>query len=255
MLKLVLVWAFAGLFTVNALLITIRANWNAGTLLMWIISAALIFYGIFHKQVDALTRQGFGRALKFLFLFGVLVYAGLFVFVAVSGYTDGAKGDENALIVLGAGVHGERVSNVLARRLQAALGAWQASPDAYIVVTGGQGPGEDIPEALAMQRWLEARGVPAEKIIMEDKSTSTEENLAFAKRLLAEKGVDDAQPVAVVTNAFHCYRAGQYAEKLGFSDVRTVPATMTPISILPSYLREVLAILYLWVFRRGPIEV
>ncbi|MDL2293458.1 YdcF family protein, partial [Ruminococcaceae bacterium OttesenSCG-928-D13] len=249
MLKMTIVWALAALFTANSLLATIRSSFNMGHLVLWLCSVCLILYGIFHKQIDAFCQAGLGRVLKWIFFAGVTVYAGLFIFVAVSGYADQAQGDEKAIVVLGAGLRGERVSDVLRRRLDAALEAWEQNPGAVVVVTGGQGPGENIPEAAAMKKWLVERGVPKEAIIAEDKSVSTEENLLFAQQLLAEAGITPDAPVAVVTNAFHCYRAGQYAKKLGFTDVNTVPASMNVTAILPSYLREVLAILYLWVFK------
>lgn len=250
MVKMIIVWALAALFTANSLSITIRSNYNAGTVLMWAVSLALIAYGIWHNAIDAFCQQGVGRVFKIVFLCGVGLFALLFVFVALSGFGTGAKGDEKAYIVLGAGVRGERVGDLLRRRLDATLDAWQENSAAFIVVTGGQGPQEDIPEALAMQRWLLERGVPAEKIILEDQSTSTEQNLTFAQNLLAGKGVSPNEPIAVVTSFFHCYRAGQYARKLGFPTVRTVPASISFTTFLPSTMREVLAVLYMWVFRR-----
>lgn len=250
---MIIVWALAALFTLNSIWITIRTNYNTGHLIMWLCSIALISYGLFHKAIDSFCQKGFGRFLKWLFVAGVVVYAALFVFVAVSGLTGRAKGDEKAIIVLGAGLRGERVGDVLRRRLVAAHEAFEENPDALIVVTGGQGPGESIPEAVAMRRWLVDKGVPEASIIVEDRSVSTEENLLFARQLLEGAGVSSGEPVAVVTNAFHCYRAGQYAKKLGFEEVRTLPASMNLTTLLPSYLREVLAILYMWVFRRGSL--
>lgn len=250
MLKLIFVWLLAALFLSNALLITIRTNFNTGTLMMWIVSALLIVYGIFNKRIDAFEPTGIIKWLKILLIAGCIVFACLFVFVAMSGYTNSAQGDERAIIILGAGLQGEKPGEMLHRRLQAGFDAWQENPDALLVVTGGQGPQETISEGLAMQRWLLQRGVPAENILLENKSTSTEENLLFAKALLAEKGVDATQPVAIATTAFHCYRAGQYAARAGFTDVRFVPASINITVVLPSYMREVLALLYLWVFRK-----
>ncbi len=253
MLKIIFVWLLAALFTANSLSVSIRANLNAGVLMMWGVSAALILYGIFHRQIDRFTAAGVGRVLKFIFFAGLAVFAGLFVFVAASGYTQRARGNEKAIVVLGAGIHGERVGDVLRRRLEAALAAWQNNQSAVIVVTGGQGFQESIPEALAMQRWLVARGVPEETILMEDKSASTQENLTFAATLLEKAGISTTQPIAIVTNAFHCYRARSYAEKLGYTDARTVPASISFTVVLPTYMREVLAILFMWVFRRDTL--
>lgn len=253
MIKMIIIWALALLFGINSVFVSIRTSFTFGTFLMWAVTAALFVYAIFHRQIDAFCKNGVGRVLKFIFLGMLLFFIGMFIFVAVSGYIQNAKGDEKAIIVLGAGLKGENVSDVLRRRLAAAKDAFDENPNAVIVVTGGQGPQEVIPEALAMQRWLLANGVPEDKIILEDKSTSTEENLLFARALLEDAGISANEPVAVVSNAFHCYRAGQYAKKLGFSNARTIPASMNMGSLLPSYMREVFAILYMWVFKHGSI--
>ena len=102
---------------------------------------------------------------------------------------------------------------------------------------------------LAMARYLEAKGVPAEQIVVEQKSTSTEENLLFAKELLAQRGIGADEPMAVVTNAFHCYRARCYARLVGFEQVSSIPASIGLNSVMPCYMREVFAVLYYWVFK------
>lgn len=250
MVKLILVWALAALFTASGIYTTLSTNATFGTFLVWAGSVALIVYGFFHKPIDAFLAQGFGRVVKYTLVAGLLVLGGMFLFVAVSGYANTAKGNEKAIVVLGAGLRGEAPGGVLRRRLDVAYEAWQQNPETLVVVTGGQGSTEVIPEAVAMQRYLVQRGMPAERIVVEDKSTSTEENLQFAKALLAERGVDETQPIAVATNAFHCYRAAQYAGKAGFADVHTIPAGMPFGVVLQSYLREIFAIFYFWVFRR-----
>lgn len=250
MLKLIIIWVLAGLFTLNSTVITLRANFTFGTALMWMFSILLVAYGLFHKKIDAFCADGAGRVLKIIFFIGMAVFAAMLVFVAVSGRTHTAKGDEKAIIILGAGLRGEEVGGTLERRLVAGLKAWNKNQNAVIVVTGGQGKQEVIPEALAMQRWLVAKGVPENKIIMEDKSTSTEENLVFAKALLIEAGITPDQPVSVVTNSFHCYRGKHYAHMAGFTDPRSVPASIGPWAVMPCYMREVFAVIYMWVFKQ-----
>ena len=248
-MKIIIVWLLAILFSIDSVQRGLRSNFTLGVLMIYGITAALWVYAIFHRPIDAFCAHGVGRVLKILFFCGCAVFAGLLAFVAVSGYSDPAKHDEKAVIVLGAGLRGTQVSNVLERRLTAAYAYYLQNPNAVIVVTGGQGPGEDIPEARAMKAWLVQRGVPAEQILEEDQSTSTEENLRFARAILEAHGLAADAPVAYVTNAFHCYRAGKYAALVGFSDARAVPASIGASSVLSCYLREVMAVLYYWVFR------
>lgn len=248
-MKIIIIWLLAIVFLADSVLRGLRSNFNTGVLMVYCITAALWAYALFHRQIDAFCAHGAGRVLKLLFFCGCTVFAALLAFVAVSGYTHTASHGEKAVIVLGAGLRGTRVSNVLARRLDAACDYYLKNPDAVIVVTGGQGPGEDIPEAQAMKAYLVQKGIPAQQILEEDKSTSTEENFRFARAILEENGFGADAPVAYVTNAFHCYRAGRYAALAGFSDARAVPASISPSSILSCYLREVMAVLYYWVFR------
>lgn len=254
MLKLVVVWALAALFFLNALSVTLRSNFNAGVLLLWGIALVLVCYGVFHVPVDAFLARGFGPVLKTVLLAGAAVYAALICFLLFHGRAAPPQGNEAAIIVLGAGIRGQRLGNMLRRRLEAAHAAWQENPLALLVVTGGQGPQESIPEAQAARRWLLAQGVPEEKIVVEDKSVSTEENLAFARALLLARGLPGQSPVAVATSRFHCYRAKCYAQKAGFCQVRFIPAGISATAMAPSYLREVLAVLFLWVFRRGQAQ-
>ena len=248
-MKDIILWVLALFFLGDSLYRSTRSNFNFGLFLIYLITGGLWVYALFHRQIDAFCSHGPGRVLKIMFFIGCGIYAALLAFVAVSGYTDRPQGDEKAVIVLGAGLRGDRVSNLLRYRLDAAYDYWQTNRDAVIVVTGGQGPQELIPEATAMKRYLMEKGVPEDMLIEEDKSTSTEQNFLFSKKLLAQRGITAKDPVVFVTNAFHCYRGGQYAAKAGFTDVDALPAGIPPTAILPCYLREVFAVLYYWVFR------
>ena len=236
----------------------ITSNFNLGNLLVWMLTAALILYTLFWRKLDPiLTGTIPGKVFLGLVLAGCLVL-GTTIAVIVSGQVKNtADGSEKTLVVLGCAVHGDRPSLVLTYRLQAALNFYEKNLDVNIVVCGGQGPQENVSEALAMKRWLVEHGVPDEQILMEARSTSTEENFRFAAELLRERGEDPSQPVAYVTNGFHCYRAGKYAAREGFTDARAVPAGLPAPQILASYLREALAVLYYWVFKSassGPLH-
>ena len=211
-MKLIFVWLLAIVFLIDSVLRAIRSSFNLGVLMMYLITAALWIYALFHTKIDAFCAAGAGRVLKIIFFCCCAVFALLLIFVAVSGYSDTATKQEKAVIVLGAGLRGERVTDLLARRLDAAYDYHLENPNAVIVVTGGQGPGEDIPEARAMKAYL-------------------------------------VEKVAYVTNAFHCYRAAKYAAAAGFTNVNAIPASIGFSSVLPCYMREVMAVLYYWVFR------
>ena len=93
------------------------------------------------------------------------------------------------------------------------MGRGQAKAPPPGLLSGGQGPGEDIAEGEAMARYAEQKGVDLEKIMVEDQSTSTEENLLFSRELM------EGDRVIVVTTAYHVFRALLLAKRQGLNCV------------------------------------
>ena len=247
---LALVWAAGLVLAVSCVMRHLGgANLNLGVVLTDALAAGLLVYAVWHESIHRFYSHGVGRVLAILFGVGMAFFVLMLTFVTVSGYADQPKGEKKAVIILGAGLRGERVTALLQHRLDAAYGYWLEHPNVLLVTTGGQGRGESIPEGEAMRRYLVAKGVPEKQILAECASTSTEENFAFAAELLAGRGVGKDDPVVLVTNAFHCYRGGRYAEMAGFTDVDKLAAGINPSAILPCYFREVFAVLYYWVFK------
>jgi uncharacterized SAM-binding protein YcdF (DUF218 family) len=120
------------------------------------------------------------------------------------------------VVVLGSGlIGGSRVPPLLASRLDRGRAAFDAERakgrKTMLLTSGGQGPDEDLPEARAMADYLIASGVPADRILIEDKSRTTQENLRFSKTLMQDHTRD--YRALVVTNNFHVMRAAQIARK------------------------------------------
>ena len=117
--------------------------------------------------------------------------------------------------MLGCQVEREGPSLMLARRLEAALRYLEAHPDAPVVVSGGYEERAGTSEAAVMAGWLSGRGIDPARIRLEDRSHSTEENLAFSAEIIEREGLPRA--LAVATDGFHQYRAAIYAEKNGLT--------------------------------------
>ncbi|MGW4526541.1 YdcF family protein [Amycolatopsis sp. NPDC004378] len=120
------------------------------------------------------------------------------------------------VVVLGSGLLGGRtVPPLLASRLDRGRRVLDAEDrkgrSPLLVTSGGQGPGEDVPEAHAMADHLVGRGLPRERIVLEDRSRTTRENLAFSDALMRERRPD--YRCVVVTNNFHVLRAALLARK------------------------------------------
>ena len=152
--------------------------------------------------------------------------------------------ENSTLIVLGCKVNGGSPSMVLAERLDAAYEYLTDNPDAVCVVSGGQGADEVISEAECMYRYLVNRGIDAERIYKEDKSTTTIENLEFSREIIEKYNLNPN--IAIATSEFHEYRAGETAKKLGFE--YGAVSGQTNLLLLPTYyVRELYAILFTWV--------
>ncbi len=228
----------------NVSYLWVVSNFTLGLLLATVLGVFLFLYAIIPGVFHFLLRNKFGRIIKILLVFTLIFFVFFSTLITVAGRNDSVTYKENAIIVLGAGIHGETVSRVLALRLDAALTYYQMNPLAYIVVSGGQGDGESITEAEAMSRYLVARGVPADKIILEDRATSTLENFTFSKELLDERFGGYYQ-VGYITNHFHIFRADRTCAKAGLRSTR-LHAENDLITLLPDYLRECCAIAAQW---------
>ena len=119
------------------------------------------------------------------------------------------------------------------------------NPVAVIVVSGGQGPQEDITEAPAMERYLIDKGIPQSRIIKEEASTSTYENFLFARKVL-EPRFQQGFSAVLITNRFHMYRASKLARYTGITANRLGAPTVWYI-VPVNYLREMLAVVRIWV--------
>lgn len=173
-----------------------------------------------------------------IFSLGILLFAVLEGMI-ISRINSVPEKDVDYLVVLGAQVRGTKVTKSLAGRLDAALEYAKDHEDIIIIVSGGQGTGEDISEAEAMKKYLVKEGFPDDRIIMEDKSTTTKENLIFSREKM---NTPDAS-VGVVTNNFHVYRAMKLAEKLNYKDVQGLAGRPDKVLFINYMVREAFAIL------------
>jgi uncharacterized SAM-binding protein YcdF (DUF218 family) len=155
----------------------------------------------------------------------------------------------STILVLGSGTPNGKASPVLAARLDLALHQAQRYPQALVVVSGGVDFGETLSEARIMGDYLRARGLAAARIVQEEKSTSTAENLLLTKALLQQRSVSAEAPVRLVTSDFHTLRARWIAERVGYGQVSLAGAP-TPLYVrYNAWLREYFAVLSGWVLR------
>jgi len=234
-----IILAIIGVLSLANVVIVLRvSNPTIGFALQAGISILVITYAVFFNRIPK----------KIHLASGVLctISIALVIFLFIYGNTGAATYNEDVVIVLGAGVRGESVTRPLARRLDTAFYYWQRNPDAYVIVTGGLGNRATITEAEAMARYLVRRGMPRERILLEELSTSTYENLKFAKEIL-DAHFPGGFSAVLVTNDFHVFRAVHTARSVGL-DVNRRGAYTDWYSWPVNYLREMLAVVNFWVF-------
>lgn len=183
------------------------------------------------------------------FVRGCFIVWGL-SFILVEGYiyfpdTTPKFTEPDYVVILGAGLNGDKLSWLLSERMVTALEYLKYHPNTKTVVSGGQGPDEAISEAEAMRDFLIANGIAAQRIVIEDKSKSTLENFKFIQRLLPAR----ENKIVVVTSNFHMRRAALLAERTGFTP-ESLPSS-TPYTIaLNCYLREYFALVKSYILDR-----
>ena len=151
--------------------------------------------------------------------------AGLLFFCTVEGmilsqYNAQAEPGADYCIVLGAQWKTTGPSEVLRRRLDKAAAYLTENPDTKVIVSGGQGGNEIMSEAAGMRDYLVNAGIEEERILVEDKSSNTSENLVFSGEFLDLQN----SKVVIVTNNFHVFRALGIARKQGYANVEGLAA-------------------------------
>ena len=149
------------------------------------------------------------------------------------------RSDLDYIIVLGAHVNGTKLTLALLERVRRALLYLEENPGTKAVLSGGRGDGERISEAEAMYRYLTEHGVSPERLIKEERSTNTKENLDFSLRLIGSTDYS----IGIVTNNFHVFRGVAIGKKCGCQKIYPLPSRYRSWRLLIYIPREILAIL------------
>ncbi len=143
------------------------------------------------------------------------------------------------IIVLGCKINGSAPGTILKSRLDSAYEYLTQNPGTYAIVSGGQGYDELVSEAIAMKNYLVEKGISPDRILLEEHSSNTEENINFSAQILKNNGLP--QEAVIATSDFHQLRAALYAQRAGL----TVYSVSSPIQwyLTPYYfIREIFAL-------------
>ena len=238
-----LIWLIISLFCLIYYIVCVNyAGFSAAFVFMWLI-AAVVFMVIFIVfRVIKVNDIVVPSVVKIVF-FGV-VATGVGIFIILEGLIISEmavvpKSGCDYIIVLGAQVKGTRVTNSLRKRLDTAFDYISLNPNTKIIVAGGKGEGEDITEAKAMAEYLVERGIESSKIMMENRSSNTNENMKFSLVFIEDK---DAS-VGIVTSNFHIYRSIKLAKAQGLTDISGIASPCDSILFLNYMVRESVGII------------
>lgn len=199
-----------------------------------------------------LWKKPWVKALVALGVVGVFTFSALFGLVMYGSY-DHVEGEPATMLILGCQVHPWGPSILLQDRLDEALGYLEQHPDMTVIVSGGQGSDEHDSEAAVMRDYLVDAGVDPDRILLEDQSHNTVQNITYSAQPMKENGLDLEQGVLVVSNGFHLTRARMLWSRVtgegAHLSTLAAPSSHAP-SRLWMYIREPLALVKSYLFDR-----
>lgn len=212
---------------------------------IWLLLSIACLAGAFVIRtihVRDITVPGWIKVTVYLCIIcGILVFSFVQGLISYHATAEPVKGADYVL-VLGAKVNGTVPSKSLMYRINAAYDYLVDNEDTIAIVCGGKGPDEGISEAEAMKNTLVSKGIDESRIIMEDKSTNTEENIRFAMEFI--ESTDNK--VVVTTNSYHVFRAVGIAKKAGLTNASGNPAGCVAGLIPQDFTREFFAVIKDW---------
>ena len=219
-----------------------------GMQFFWFFTRFVLLAAMAYHMVSICVSMGWAgrtmRILRLLMRIAAAVWLASFLivlgFIIWMGQPDDGE-DVPFIVVLGAGLNGTEPSLILKHRLDKAIEMSEANPDAKLILCGGLGAGDTITEAEAMRRYLVRNGIDEEKLILEDASRDTAENIRNAKAIMDSLDGGGSHKAYIVTCSFHMMRSKLLAEKYG------IEPYAAPVKTRPQeyhyYIREYFSVL------------
>jgi len=222
-------------------LLTIIFSFTIGNIIAFV--AGLFFLCLYLIYPRLRSKS---RIILNVFLIGIAVFAfSIFLTIGRHSVKNTTTFTEDYALVLGCGIRGEEVLPTLKFRLDKCLDYLQHNPNAMVIVSGGLGRGQIITESEAMKRYLVSKGVEADRIIEENQSKNTRQNMQFSKAILDARFPSNDYSVVCITSGYHAFRAGKLSKKAGLSvshyNARK-PWYLYPVA----YCTETLSIIKMW---------
>lgn len=198
-----------------------------------ILGIALFCCASYFSKSDENTKR------TVLIILGVLALCFVLAEIRIVSFSlSRCKDDADYVIVLGSQIRDNGPSMDYKARLDSAYEYLEANRNSRVICTGGKGSNEPISEAQGGAEYLLNRGIDKGKIILEDQSTNTVQNLRNAKALIEKEKPIDKTDVVIVSTDYHLCRAAYIARKLGYKNVSVKGARGLAILLPHYYTRE-----------------
>lgn len=252
LIPLAVIYSLLGVLLLwNAFTVWRRESHTLGNMLTLVIGLLVVFVLPIMRTIDShlLSNQAVGLYITLVepvilyFVFWFLAFITSFILTRLYR----PKYNKDYIIVLGAGLlNGKDVSPLLASRIQVALNFAQKQADKkqaypWLIFSGGQGGDELLPEGEAMATYAKEHGAKPERVLIENKSKTTYENMLFSKKVLLENDIDLANGL-FATSDYHTFRAAGYARLVGLM-IDGLGAKTSRFFIPNAFIREYIALL------------
>ena len=199
------------------------------------------------------TRFGVSVVLALCFIAGAVI-SGFMIKYAFFNQPPAydAVGSGGTVVVLGCQVYGDRPSVSLQGRLDAAYTYLESHENSKVIVSGGQGEDEEVSEAYAMQKYLVGRGISEDRILLEDLSESTDENIKFSGEIIEKHNLPDT--MYIVTDLYHSCRAFLFAQKHGYRAYNISAKPYWPL-LGEYWVRDILGVLHMTLTPNWEIKI
>lgn len=208
--------------------------------LVWLFAGiCLLLSGVLLVKNKVKLSKGTKKAVGVVLAVGMILFLNIEGLI-VSGFFESGEKNLDYVIVLGAQMKAGGPSSTLKSRLDKAIDYLEENPKTKVIVSGGQGSDEPISEAEGMKNYLVQNGIAEDRILMEDNSVNTNQNLKFSSEYI---NIEE-DTVGIVTSNFHIYRSVKLAEKQGYENVCGIAAKSHKFLLPANMLREFICIVY-----------
>lgn len=232
------------------LLPLVKAKINFGNIFGMFTGFMLIFLGVFLDKIIFLFSTKY--KVIFIVISMLILTFYLLFFITLAKIIFNAKSsakNEKTVIVLGCRVKGLVPTKALMSRCLKAYEYLSENKNSICILSGGQGQDELISEAECMKNILIEKGIDEKRIYIENKSTSTQENLKFSKEIIESNNLD--KNIIICTSEYHIYRSVIMAKEFDLK-ASSLAAHSMKFFRIPAFTREVFAVWYYVLKKRKP---